>query len=523
MTIKISIQVLAMMSLCASHSWAAEPAQARKRPNILFALADDQSWLDVSAMGSKIAHTPAFDRVAKEGVLMTHAFATCPSCTPSRSSILTGRHIWQIEQGGVLYGTIPKKYPLCSHLLADAGYHVGYTGKGWGPGNLAAGGLTRNPIGMEYNERQMSSVPSGIDVRDYAANFEAFLNDRPEDAPFFFWFGCTEPHRVYEDGVGLKSGKKLADAKVPKFWPDTDLVRSDLLDYAYEIEWMDAHLKRMLDKISALGELDNTLVVVTSDNGMPFPRAKVNLYDHGVRMPLAICWPKAVPGERVIDDFMSHIDLAPTFLEAANITPPKEMTGRSLLPILTSKASGIVDSTRDRAYFALERHTWCRPEGATYPIRGMRTRDHLYLRNYAPDRWPTGGPSFVSSNKTFHGDIDGCPTKTFMLEPDHQQRYADQFAWCFGKRPAEELYDVWKDPDQVNNLADHPNHQEARKRLRKSLEDYQETTGDPRRIGDGPWQSYIYHQTVGFGATFNRSLNESEREEARRRAAHKPE
>ena len=216
---------------------------------------------------------------------------------PSRSSILTARHIRQIKQGGVLYVTIPEKHPVFSHLLEDAGYQVGYTGKGWGPGNLTAGGLSRDPIGKEYNEIQMKSAP----------------------------FGYTEPHRVYEDGIGLKSGKKLADATVPKFWPDTDLERSYILDYAYEIEWMDAHLQRMLDKLSQLGALDNTLVMVTSDNSMPFPRAKVNLYDHGIRMPLAIRWPKKIPAERVIDDFSSHIDLAPTFLEAANIAPPKEM------------------------------------------------------------------------------------------------------------------------------------------------------------------------------------------------------
>jgi N-sulfoglucosamine sulfohydrolase len=500
-----------------------KPKQER-RPNILFVLADDQSWLDVSAMGSKIASTPAFDRVAREGVLMTHSFATCPSCTPSRSSILTGRHIWQIEEAGVLYGSIPAKYPLCSHLLLDAGYHVGYTGKGWGPGDWRAGGLTRNPLGVEYNQQRMKTpVPAGIDGRDYTANFEVFLQDRPEGAPFFFWFGATEPHRVYAPGIGLKSGKLLSDVTVPAFWPDTDAVRGDILDYAVEIEWMDNHLQQMLAKLEAMGELENTLIVVTSDNGMPFPRAKVNLNDWGVRMPLAIRWGSKITGSRVVDDFTSHIDLAPTFLEAAGIVPPEEMTGKSLLPVLKSDASGIVDSSRDRAYFALERHTWCRPEGAAYPIRGMRTRDHLYLKNYQPDRWPTGGPTFVSSNKTFHGDVDGCPTKDFMLAPENQQRYSREFALCFGKRPEEEVYDVRKDPDQIDNLAGQAEFQSVKNRLGAELETFLKKTGDPRMEGKDPWQQYVYHQTVGFGATFNRSLSEEERKEALERAAHKPE
>ncbi len=516
----LSTVLLTTAFLCAAEPGNDPPS----RPNILFALADDQSWLDTSATGSATARTPTFDRVAKEGVLFSHSFATCPSCTPSRSSILTGRHIWQLEQAGVLYGTIPAKYPLCSHLLEDAGYHVGFTGKGWGPGDWKVGGLKRPPLGAEYNDKRMASVPGGIDERDYAANFEAFLEKRPANAPFFFWFGCTEPHRVYEDGIGLRSGKKLEDVSVPKFWPDTPLVRSDLLDYAFEIEWMDAHLQRMLERLESMGELDNTLVVVTSDNGMPFPRAKVNLYDWGVRMPLAIRWPKAIPADRTLDDFTSHIDLAPTFLDAAGIAVPAQMAGQSLLPLLKSQAAGIIEPSRDRAHFALERHTWCRPNGATYPIRGLRTRDYLYLRNEKPDRWPTGGPTFVSSNKTFHGDVDGCPTKTFMLDPKNQERYSAAFDLCFGKRPAEELYDVRNDPDQIVNLAADPNHQETKKRLEAELNAYLKKTGDPRRESDeDPWESYVYRQIIGFGATFNASLSEDEREAARRRAAHKPE
>jgi uncharacterized sulfatase len=494
------------------------------RPNILFAFADDQSFPRAALLDDAVLRTPAYDRVAREGVEFEHSYAACPSCTPSRSAVLTGRHIWQVGEGGVLYGTLPKEYPVFPLLLQDAGYHVGYTGKGWGPGDWTAGGLERYPIGNEYNSQLVrEETVEGLDRRDYAANFEAFLDDRPTNAPFFFWFGCTEPHRIYKPGIGLTTGIQLEQVRVPDYWPDTEVIRSDILDYYFEVQWFDSHLERMLNLLEQRGELDDTIIVATSDNGMPFPRAKVNLYDPGVRMPLAIRWGERVSGERTVSDFVSHTDFAPTFLEAAGIRPPLAMTGRSLLGILTSNDSGAIEAGRDFAVTAVERHTWCRPDGATFPIRAIRTRDFLYLRNFEPERWPTGGAEFVSSNKTFHGDVDGCPTKDFMVAPENREQYPIEYDLCFGKRPAEELYDVRSDPDQVKNLADQPPYQEVKEALRNRLESYLTETGDPRLKDLDPWQAYVYRQTIGFGATFNRSLPEEERRRASERGAHKPE
>jgi len=496
-------------------------ARARRRdsrPNILFAIADDQSWPGAVSPGEGALRTPALDRVAREGVVFTHSFCASPSCTPSRSAVLTGRSVWQLEEGGVLNGAIPAKYPLLTHLLEDAGYHVGYTGKSWAPGNWQAGGLTRHPAGREFNAQRMGPTPPGIDTRDYAANFGDFLAARRPGQPFFFWFGSTEPHRVYDDGIGRRSGKRLEGVRVPSFYPDVEIVRSDILDYCAEVEWFDSHLDRMLRTLERIGELDNTLIVATSDNGMPFPRAKVNLYDWGVRMPLALRWGARATGGRRVDDFVSHIDFARTFLEAAGVKAPPTVTGRSLLPLLKAP-----DPSRDCAFTALERHTWCRPEGATYPIRGIRTRRFLYLRNFAPDRWPTGGPDFVSSNRTFHGDVDACPTKSFLVDPANQRKYARQYGLCFGKRPIEELYDVAADPEQIRNLASDPEYGAARQQLWSRLESHLRQTGDPRIEGRDPWQSYVYHQTTGFGASFNRSLPEEDRRRARGRPTHKPE
>ncbi len=494
--------------------------EAPRRPNILFAFSDDQSYPHAGILGDRVVKTPAFDRVAREGVLFTHSFTACPSCTPSRMSVIKGRHMWQTGLGGVLYGTIDPRYPLFTHLLEDAGYHVGYTGKGIAPGDPTAGGVTRPALGAEYNSILADDSPPGIDTRDYAANFAAFLADREADQPFFFWFGCTEPHRDYDPGIGRRVGLNSDDVEVPPYFPDAPQVRNEILDYYYEIEHFDAHLERMIQRLEEWGELDNTIVVVTSDNGMPFVRTKTTLYDGGVRMPLAIRWGNRSPAGRTIDDFVSHADFAATFLEAAGVEAPATVEGRSLVPLLEAKREGRVDPERDFVAVGVERHTWCRPGGAGYPSRAIRTHDYLYIRNFEPDRWPNGDPDFISSNKAPYGDIDDGPLKDFMLRPETRRNFPEAYASSMGKRPAEELYVIASDPHQIDNRAGDPEYAEVKQRLRDRLEAYLRETGDPRMEGLNPWESYVYRQTDGYGAVFNVELSEAEREEARGRGKH---
>ena len=484
--------ILALLGLAGCG--AAEDAASSRRPNILFAISDDQSWLHTGAMGDPNVSTPAFDRVAREGVLFTHAFSAAPSCTPSRSAVLTGQSIWRIEEAGLLMGTIPSKFELFPLLLEDSGYQIGYTGKAWGPGDWRAGGLMRYPVGKEFAERKYDSVARGIRNNNYAANFDDFLAQREDDKPFFFWYGASEPHRAYEYDAGVKQGKTAETVSVPAFLPDTDEVRRDILDYYVEIEWFDSHLMRMIEALEEAGELNNTIIVVTSDNGMPFPRAKTTLYDWGTRMPLAIRWPEKIPGGRTVDDLVSHTDFAPTFLEAAGLMVPEMMTGRSLLPVLTSDREGRVDPARDRVFTAIERHTWTRPNGAPYPVRAIRTPEYLYIRNYEPDRWPAGDPDLDAEPQGFFGDVDACPTKTFMLAPPNKRKFPRQFELSFGRRPAEELYKIADDPGQVNNLVADPAYSETRKELSQALAAHLTETGDPRSRGESPWHYYPYRR-----------------------------
>lgn len=459
-------------------------AAPRRRPNILFAIADDQSWLSTGAAGDPAVKTPAFDRVASMGVLFTNAISGSPGCAPSRAAILTGRGHWQLEEAGTHASLFPKKFTVYPDLLEASGYHVGLTGKGAGPCNWKDAGWKRNPAGPAYDKRRTAVRAKGVSETDYAANFEDFLTCKPKGTPFCFWYGGHEPHRAYERGSGLRSGKRLEDVRVPPFLPDTPEIRGDLLDYHFEIEHFDRHLGRMLAALEKAGELENTLIVVTADNGMPFPRSKANLYEYGIHLPLAACWPARAKGGRRIDDIISFTDYAPTFLEAAGVPAPRVMTGRSFVNVLTSDRSGRVDKTRDKAMSGRERHSHARFDNLGYPCRALRTPQYLYIRNFKPDRWPAGDP------EGFH-DFDDGPSKSYVLEHRKDAAVRRYFELAFGKRPAEELFDIGKDPGCLENLAASDAHKAVKDKLAAELEKTLKEQGDPRLTGRGDiWESY---------------------------------
>jgi len=449
-----------------------------KKPNILIAIADDWSWPHAGAYGCQFVNTPNFDRVAREGVLFTHAYCPAPQCGPCRGSLLTGRNIWQNDEAGTHSSYFPKKFTVFTGLLDDAGYFVGFTRKGLNPGNWEDQGWEHNPVGKDFTRNELQPPTEDIKDNDYAADFEDFLKERPKDKPFFFWYGSSEPHRSYEKGSGLKRGKKLEDVVVPSFLPDDKVIRSDLLDYAVEVEWFDKQLGKILKKLEDIGELDNTIIVVTSDNGMPFPRAKANLYEYGTHMPLAINWVDKVKGGRVVDDFVSFIDFAPTFLEAAGLPLPPEVTGRSFMYILNSRKSGWIDPSRNRVYVGRERHTHARPDNLGYPARAIRTKDYLFILNLKTDRWPAGDPPY------FH-DVDDSPSREFLKKNKEEENIQKFYVLSYGKRPNEELYLVEEDPGCINNLADDPDYNMIKKELQSDLLRTLKEQGDPRVLGYG--------------------------------------
>ena len=465
-----------------------------ERPNILFCISDDQSWLHTSIGGDPVIKTPNFDRVAREGLLFTNSFTACPSCAPSRAGILTGQNFWRLGEAGLLFGRLKKKYPIYTNMLEQAGYVVGQTGKGYVPSNQNFDSTWKDPCGKKWQKLMAEKPPEGVTNIDYAGGFADFMSDRDKGKPFCFWYGGYEPHRSYGYENGAKSGMSLDEANVPPFLPDAVETRNDVCDYLFEIQWFDQHLGRMLDTLAQHGQLDNTIIVVTSDNGMPFPRAKATAYNYGVHMPLAIRWGKGInrPG-RVIDDFVNHIDFAPTFLEAVGLEGGDQMTGRSLMNIFESDKSGQVDRTRTMTVTGLERHVWARPDGKTYPRRAIHTAEFVYIRNYEPDRWPMGGPDFVASHQGTFGDIDSGPSKTYMMKHRDDEDVKELFAKSFEKLPAEELYAIDKDPAQMNNLADDPKYAKVKEKLSRQMESYQKQTKDPRVEGQSPWDDYPFY------------------------------
>ena len=465
------------------------PARAAQspRPNILMAVADDWSFGHAGAYGCKWVKTPHFDRVAREGLLFTRAYTPTAKCSPSRSAILTGRNPWQLGAAANHSPVFPAEFGTYPEGLAKNGYFVGLTSKGWGPGEAKdAAGKPRQMVGTPFNKRSAPPPATGISKNDYAANFADFLAARPPGEPWCFWYGSIEPHREYEYGSGVsKGGKKLEEVdRVPAYWPDNEVVRNDLLDYAMEVEHFDRHLGRMLEALEASGQLENTLVIVTADNGMPFPRGKGQEYDVSNHLPLAVRWPAGIkaPG-RVIEDYVSLIDIAPSLLAVAGLSPVQAgmapTTGRSLVGVFQSEKRGQVEPERDHVLLGRERNDVGRPGDAGYPIRSIVKDGMLFSINFEPGRWPACNP------EAGYLDTDGSPTKTWLLE-SHRRNPADpHWAMAFGKRGVEELYDLAADPDCVHNLAEAADRQAVKKALAGQMEKALLAQGDLRMLGRG--------------------------------------
>ncbi len=508
--------------------WACATTAAEKRPNIVFFFADD--WGRYASIFAKVegpgtpndvVKTPNFDRIAREGVLFKRAYVTAPSCTPCRSSILSGQYFFRTGRAAILQGAIwdpaIPAYPL---LLKDAGYHIGKTYKVWSPGTPADAPYGTNHFnyakaGGRFNQfsqnvTKMVQQGKSIDAAkqelydEVTANFDAFMADRKPGQPFCYWFGPTETHRKWIKG----SGKALwgidpdsLKGKMPGFLPDVPEVREDFADYLGEAQSFDHAVGLLMKRLEDAGELDNTLIAMSGDHGPPgFPHGKCNLYDFGVNVALAMRGP-GVKGGRVLDDFVNLMDLAPTFLETAGLKPPAVMTGRSLVNVLQSTQSGQVDPKRDHVIVGRERHVAAARDGSLpYPQRAIRTKDHLYIINFEPDRWPMGNPYNITADKAptqeqltedtmvSFMDMDASPTKAWIVAHRNDPQWARFYALSFNKRPREELFDLKRDPFQLNNVASEAAYADVRTALNKRLMNGLKAVNDPRVSADVPFE-----------------------------------
>ncbi len=496
-----------------------------QQPNILFAFADDwgkyascYEQVEGSEAWQSVVKTPNIDRIASEGILFNNAFVNAPSCTPCRSSLLSGQYFYRTGQGAILQGAVwDESIPTYPLLLEKNGYHIGYTYKVWSPGNPINAGYggerTRYEMaGKSFNQfsqnvTKMVADGKSIDeakqvlLDEVRGNFLSFLNDNKDGKPFCYWFGPTNTHRKWTMG----SGKKLwgiepddLKGKLPPFLPDVDTVREDFADYLGESMAFDAGLGVLIKMLEERGELDNTLIVVSGDHGIPgFPHGKCNLYDFGTGVGLMARWPGVIKSKRVVDDFVNLMDLAPTFLEIGGVEIPEVMTGKSLLDVFKSKKNGQIQQERSFVITGRERHVATVREGnLPYPQRALRNRDFLYIINLKHERWPMGNeaklndenpPDFNElANNTFaaFGDLDASPTKAWIIENRNPENEI-YFQYAFGKRPEEELYDIKNDPFQIHNLAGDPKFQDIKNQMNGQLISELKATGDPRVTGDG--------------------------------------
>ncbi len=483
--------------------------QEEERPNILIAMGDDISWPHMGAYGTSWIKTPGFDMVAKNGILFCNAYTPNAKSSPSRACFLTGRNSWQLEEAANHNPYFPAKFKSFIETLGEKGYFTGYTAKGWAPGvALDSTGKPRELTGKAFNRKKQIPPANGMSNNDYTGNFEEFLNSIPEGKPFCFWYGSNEPHRGYEYESGIKrGGKHLEDIPdVFGFLPDNKIVRTDLLDYAYEIEYFDNHLVRILELLKSKGELDNTVVIVTADNGMPFPRVKGQAYEYSNHIPLAIMWKKGIknPGRKIYD-FISFIDFAPTILELAGISQSEsgmqKMQGRSFADIFRTGKNKIVDKTRNYVLTGKERHDVGRPYDQGYPIRGIISNGFLYLRNYKPGRWPAGNP------ETGYLNCDGSPTKSWILSLRRSENQIRYWELCFGMREEEELYNIGNDPECMNNLVNNPGYSSVWQELRERMFDLLLEQRDPRVLGKGDIFDKYPYSMEGNRNFYNRFMN----------------
>lgn len=532
---------------------AAVPLSPPSRPNILIVFADDwgrhaQCYAEadrmvsadgsVSAGGSEpaggsgtvndILKTPHFDRVARRGVLFRNAFVSAPSCTPCRSALLTGQHFWRTGRASILRGAVWEDHlPSFPLLLQKSGLAIGESGKVWSPGipgdaPFGAGKYAFERHGLkfsQFSEEVTRMLQEGHPLEaakqtlfdEVRANFQDFLATRTPDQPFCYWFGPTNVHRQWVRGSGQKLWDLNPDTlsgKLPPFLADVPEVREDLADYFGEIQALDGALGVLIQQLEESGELERTMIIVSGDHGAPgFPKGKCNLYDFGTQVPLAVCGASvtgdSAGGLRIVDDLVSLTDLAPTILELCGLQVPGEMTGRSLLPILSSEKSGQIQSDRHVVYYGRERHVDSARAGCLpYPQRAIRTHEFLYIVNFKPDRWPLGDPiglgidefagtspptldQLTRDTRITLADDDAGPAKAWLVSHRSDPQWKWLFEHTYGRRPREELYDLRTDPHQMYNVASDSAFQKIRGDLEAQLMLELQTSGDPRLISDG--------------------------------------
>ena len=453
------VVVLSVVLTTAWAAIAAPPLRAGERPNVILFLGDDISWNDFGCYGNRAARTPHIDQLAASGIKFTEAYLTASSCSPSRSSIVTGRYPHNTGKAAELHREIAWNLPWFPALLREAGYYTALVGKN----HMRA---APPPPGHEPLPKAFDRIDEGRAPNNQGghARWVSTLRQRPKDRPFFFWFASYDAHRGWDGDTEWDPNRfgpphRPAEVEVPAFLDDDPATRDDLASYANEVTRLDHYVGQVVQALAEEGELDNTLLLVMADNGRPFPRAKTRLHDSGMKTALVAHWPRGIKAAGATSaSLVSAIDLAPTILELAGVAIPASMQGVSLRPLLQNPQAVV------RRY-AFSEHNWHDYEAHGRSVRG---EGFLYIRNSRPELAWQGPADSVRSPSH----------RRLQALRDQQQLSPAQADVFLAPRPRVELYRTADDPDQLHNLADLPPYREVRQRLADLLDRWIEETGD---------------------------------------------
>lgn len=380
--------------------------------------------------------TPNIQRLADQGLLFRQAFSDAAVCSGSRAALLTG----QSSHVTGMLGLAHRGYRLAdttrhlAHTLRDHGYFTALLGEQ----HLAA---DPEDVGYEH----VTALDSFHAELVAPAAVELIHEDLPRDRPFFLSVGFFETHRAYFEPTSVRDALY---SQVPANLPDTPEIRRDVAAFKASARSLDHGVGAVLNALDENDLADDTLVILTTDHGIPFPGCKATLTDRGTGVMLIMRGPGGFHGGRVSDALVSHLDLFPTVCDLADITPPAWLHGKSMLPL----AARHVDEIRDEVFTGITYHA------AYEPQRAVRTKRYKYVRRFDPEH-----PSVVLPN------VDESPSKDVLLE----------HGWTERRIPSEQLYDLIFDPNEAANLAGDPAYEDVRAELSTRLHDWMGATEDP--------------------------------------------
>ncbi len=415
------------------------------QPNFILFIGDDISQADFGCYGHPTIKTPKVDQLAAKGVRFTNAYLTTSSCSPTRTSLITGRYPHNTGGPELHQTNNPhlKTLPQFPHLLQNRGYYTAQAGKWHFNGDPS----------KSFHQRYGGGDASG------AGNWIQALKDRPREKPFFMWFAAFDAHRGWD--APLKKGPHhTADVIVPPYLVDGKETRKDLALYYNEVARFDTKIGEVIEELKTQGVYENTVIIVMADNGRPFPRDKTWLFDGGIKTPLVFHWPEGIRKAKVSESLVSSIDIGPTILDIAGVEVPESIQGVSLTKLFQKSKKTIRD-------FVFAERNW---HGQRYHERLVRYKDLVYIKNHIPAYIGFNIVHYASPVQPAYVELV-AEWKKGNLNP-----YQERALLVPG--PEEMLFNVHQDPHQLKNLVEDSGYQDELQLLRKVLKQWIVETGD---------------------------------------------